>query len=400
MRKPLALLLTLVMVMTLGSFGFAALAETADEFHIGAFLQLTGSTSVGGNEAKNSIDVAVKYINENGGFNGAQVVVDYGDTQGSPEEAIKIVNQFIQADKYDAIIGSVNSNECLAAMQYVNDAEIIAFGLGTAASWMSQGWEYVHRATMNNSLAAPLSLSIVTDMEYDKVAIFCGQDEASLNTAETFVKLCEDAGVEIVAYEKYDDGDVDYSAQIAKILASNPDIIYTSLIGNDTGSAIKQIREAGWDGMIILKESYQTFSYEVSGPENSNYLAFANPYVCYTSVDAVPDTLVAMKDYLPRYVDLIGGLPTTDSGYRGWDAMMCLWEASKIAGANDTESLMAAMPSVEIDGLGGTLSFADGTREGYGSHFNRFVFMGEQGNILWDDWLANYAEEFHATTGK
>lgn len=398
MKKALVLLLTLVLALAPAAIG--AQAESGNEFRIGAFLQLTGSTSVGGNEAKNSIEVAVKYINENGGFNGAQVVVDFGDTQGSPEEAIKIANQFIHAEKYDAIIGSVNSNECLAALQYVNDAEILSFGLGTAASWMNQGWEYVHRATMNNSLAAPLSLSLVTDMGYDSVAIFCGQDEASINTANKFQELCKEAGVNVVAFEKYDDGDVDYSAQIAKLIASNPDVIYTSLIGNDTGSAIKQIREGGWNGLIILKESYQTFSYQVSGPENSRYLAFANPYVCYTSVESCPDSLAAMKAYLPRYVELIGNTPTTDSGYRGWDTMMCLWEASKIAGSNDKEAMLAAMPSVKVDGLGGQIDFSDGTREGYGSHFNRFCFMAEEGNILWEDWLANYAAKFHEETGK
>ena len=399
MKKLLALVL--VLVFTLSAAGIIAYAaEDEKVFRIGAFVQLTGSTSVGGNEAKNSIEVAAKYINENGGFNGAKVVVDFNDTQGSPEEAIKIANQYIFAENYDAIIGSVNSNECLAAFQYVNDAEILAFGLGTAASWMAQDWEYIHRATMNNSLAAPLSLSLVTDMNYGKVAVFCGQDEASINTANTFLELCKEANVEVVAFEKYDDGDVDYSAQIAKLIASNPDVIYTSLIGNDTGSAIKQIREGGWDGMIILKESYQTFSYEVSGPENSKYLAFANPYVCYSSVESCPDSLAEMKAYLPRYVELIGSLPTTDSGYRGWDAMMCLWEASKIAGANDTASMMAAIPSVSIEGLGGKLDFSDGTREGYGSHFNRFCFMAEEGSVLWQDWLDGYAEAFHADTGK
>lgn len=398
MRKALLFLLTLLLV--LGAVPMGAQASSDDVFRIGAFLQLTGSTSVGGNEAKNSIEVAVKYINENGGFNGQQVVVDFGDTQGSPEEAIKLVNQFIQAEKYDSIIGSVNSNECLAAMQYVNDAEILAFGLGTAASWMSQGWEYIYRATMNNSLAAPLSLSLVTDMGYKKVAIFCGQDEASINTATTFEELCNEAGIDIVAFEKYDSGDVDYSAQIAKLIASDPDVVYTSLIGNDTGSAIKQIREGGWDGLIILKESYQTFSYEVSGPKNSKYLAFANPYVCYTSVESCPDSLGAMKAYLPLYQDLIGQLPTTDSGYRGWDTMMCLWEASKIAGSNDNAALLEAMPLVKVDGLGGTIDFSDGSREGYGSHFNRFCFMAEEGNVLWEDWLKDYAPAFHEETGK
>lgn len=373
---------------------------SGETFKVGAFLQLTGGTSVGGMEANHSLDVAVAEINKAGGFNGQQVELVVSDTQGSPEEAVKIVNKFLGDGTYDAIIGSVNSAECLAALQYASDAGIISFGLGTSNSWMEPGWEYVFRATMNNNLAAPLTAKLVTDMGYTKVGIFTGQDDASVTTTNAFREASEGLGITIVSQEAYDDGDVDYSAQIAKVLSAEPEVVYACTIGNDAGSAVKQIREAGFEGVILLKESFQSFSVDVAGA-NSKYLAFANPYVTYDSVEECPDELAEMKKYLALYQDMFNELPSTDSGYRGWDTMMSLWEASKIAKSNESDALLEAMTSVKIDGLGGTLDFSDGSHEGYGDSFNCFIYVNtEEKNVLWDTWLKDGGfDAFKAETG-
>ena len=60
-------------------------STSGEQFLIGTYLQLTGNNSAAGITAMNGIDLAVKQINEQGGFNGAQVVVEHFDTTGSTE---------------------------------------------------------------------------------------------------------------------------------------------------------------------------------------------------------------------------------------------------------------------------------------------------------------------------
>lgn len=128
---------------------------------------------------------------------------------------------------------------------------------------------------------------------------------------------------------------------------------------------------------------------EVAGAENSTEICFANPYVTYDSVDDcdIPN----MKEYLQLYLDEYGTMVATDSAYRGWDATLVLEEAAKIAGANDSKSLIEATHKVVTEGLGGTLDFTSGDGEGYGT-FNCFV-LHEGKNILFDTWL----EEIYPT---
>ena len=67
---------------------------------------------------------------------------------------------------------------------------------------------------------------------------------------------------------------------------------------------------------------------------------------------------------------------------------MVMWEASKIAGKNDSDSLKDATNKISgLQGLGGILDYTKGNREGYNT-FNSFILVDGK-NILWKDWIAN-----------
>ncbi len=408
MKKTLAILLALMMM--LGVAACAAPAEApantapaaeapaaeapaaeapaatdGETFRISTYLQLSGNNAEAGNNAKNGIDLAVKYINENGGFNGATVVVDHFDTTGSTEEAVKIVQKVIENKSADAIIGSVNSNEVSACISYINEAEIYNFGLGTSATWMQdESMIWTFRASANNNRIAPLDVDMIMDLGYDSVAIISGTDDTGKSTATAFQEACAAKGLTVTTRQECDTADTDFSGQITQILATDPDTIFMSLIGDTFGPFVKQLRNMGYNGMLACKECFSTAYQEVAGKENSNYIAFVYPYVPYNSVDEC--TIPYMKSMLEKYNAAYGKCPTHESAYRGWDTMMAMWEASKIAGKNDSQSLREATHKVKIDGLGGTLDYTKGDREGY-SAFNSFVLVDGQ-NILLDEWVA------------
>ena len=105
-----------------------------------------------------------------------------------------------------------------------------------------------------------------------------------------------------------------------------------------------------------------------------------------------------MKTFLQYHMDNLGGLPTHESCYRGWDTMMAMWECTKQAAALDDDSMREAMIKVKLDGLGGPLDYTKGDREGY-SEFYEFILVDKK-NIVLDDWLANGGyEAYKAATG-
>jgi branched-chain amino acid transport system substrate-binding protein len=135
----------------------------------------------------------------------------------------------------------------------------------------------------------------------------------------------------------------------------------------------------------------------VAGVENSDYIFFAYPYVAYTDIEDCD--IPIMREFLDRFYAEYNALPAHEGAYRGWDTMMSMWEASKIAGSNDKTALRDAMHKVKIPGLGGQLDFTKGDREGY-SVFNEFILVDGK-NYIFDDWLASDGHEaYKKATGR
>ena len=376
---------------------FAAVSAHAGEtFKLGAFLQLTGSMSAYGLEARNSLQLAVDEVNANGGLNGQLIEFIPYDTQGSAEEAIKIASKLIDVDKVNAVVGSVNSNEVLAAARYLNDAGIPTFGLGTSPTWMAEGWPFIFRGSYNNGLSALLVVDIAERLGMKKLAIFKGQDDASLGTANVFRDSAKKRGFEIVADESYDLGDSDFSAQVANIIDTEPHAVFLSVIGEAGPVIVKQLRNLGYTGIILYKESFMVAQVEIAGKEAANNILFPNPYVTYEKVEDCDIPIV--RSFLEKYNARYGHPCKTDSAYRAWDTVMIIQETAKQAGSNERKALRDAVQKVKMPGLGGELDFTDGDGEGY-KKFNLFAFI-DQKNILLDTWIANGGyEKYKEQTG-
>ena len=391
MKKLFALLVLLAIV-----FGVAAMAE--ETFKVGAYFGLTGAQSVYGNEALNSIKLGAEYINQNGGFNGVPVEIVSYDTQSSPEEAIKIVNKLMDQDHVGACIGSMNSGEVLATAGFLNDAGVYTIGCGTSPSWMAKDWPYVFRASMNNDFGAAVQVQMATELGAQTVAYMYGQDDSSTATFNTLKALGEAAGLKSVTEQSYDATDNDFSAQIAKIVSKNPDVVILAISGDAMPVIIKQMRQLGYNGVLVHKECVSSATLDITGVDNATFVCFPTPYVTYTTVEECD--IPVMKDFLQRYQDAYGVVPSTDSSYRGWDSIMVMWEASKIAGSNDSTALRDATHTISgLSGLGGTLDYTSGNREGY-NKLNAFIYVDGQ-NILFDDWMQNGGfEAYKARTGR
>lgn len=371
---------------------------SGDVFKVGAFLPLSGASAAYGIEARNAIELAIAHVNENGGFNGKDVKLVAYDTQCSVEEAVKVVSKLIDEEKVDAMIGSIISSEIFAAGNAVNNAGVYMLGLGTSATWMEEDWPYVYRAAMNNGAAAPTMADMLGELKYESVAAFYGQDDAALSTYQAFKSACEDEGIDILVSESYDQGDTDYSAQVTNIINSGADCVYISVIGETAPIIVKQLRQYGYTGIIFDKESFMASQVSIAGEGNSDYIVFVNPYVTYESIEDID--IEQVKDFAERYKEAYGDINKTDSAYRGWDAIMVMWEASKIAGANDSESLKDATNKISgMEGLGGNIDFTSGNREGY-NDYNAFLLKDGK-NVLWSNWVKDGGyDDFLAKTDR
>ena len=375
----------------------AQTTDTADTFSIGISVSYSGATAQYGLEAINGLEMALDYINSNGGFNGAKgVMATLYDSKGSTEEAVKSAQKLTQNEDCDAIIASQVSSEVLASGNVYNDAKIFTIGMGTSATWMQQGWEYLIRGSVNYDFVAPNAVAMMSEMGISSIAMMFDQSEASISFKDTVVALCEEAGIDIIITESCEVEDTDMTAQCTRIINAKPQAVFCSMSGNDIGYFVKQMRQYGYTGIFFDKESYYAAAVEIAGQENSNYIFFANPYVTYAKLEDCD--LPNMTEFLEDYVERYGVLPSTEIAYRAWDSTMVIWEATKLSGSNETEDMLAVVDQIVIEGLGGTMDYTNGDGEPY-HNVRKFVYVNGL-NVDWQTWMENGGyDEYKAATG-
>lgn len=362
--------------------GSTTVVDTGDTYIIGCPQPLTGTNAQPGECALNAVKLAAKQFNENGGINGKKVEVLSYDDQGLPEEAVKLATRMVQADGVQAIIGSCISSCVLSSGKIYNDAKIPTFGTGTSPTWMAEGWEYVFRACQNNDFALPLVVNKLKELGITKAAIFAGQDDAAVAGVNTFTDLCKEAGIEITTSESYAEGNTDFSGQVAKIINSNPQVVFISTFGPTQPLIAKQLRQFGYNGLCFTKDLYQVDALNVAGAA-SNGIAFAYPYLTYSSVDECDDPFI--KDFLTAYEAEYGTLPVSDCAYRAYDSMLVLKAACEAAGSTDGEAVAKAVAGLSgVQTLAGQQDFTQGDGEGL-HEFNIFVIDNEK-YMTWDNW--------------
>ena len=91
-------------------------AAAADTIHLAVAGPMTGDAAAFGQNAKRGADAAVALINAAGGIGGKQVAYDAFDDMGSPKEAASVARRILDAEKYLAVVGHVNSSCTLAAL--------------------------------------------------------------------------------------------------------------------------------------------------------------------------------------------------------------------------------------------------------------------------------------------
>ena len=358
-----------------GNNDSTTVVETGDTYIIGCPQPLTGTNAQPGECALNAAKLAAKQFNENGGINGKKVEVLSYDDQGLPEEAVKLATRMVQADGVQAIIGSCISSCVLSSGKIYNDAKIPTLGTGTSPTWMAEGWEYVFRACQNNDFALPLVVNKLKELGVTKTAIFAGQDDAAVAGANTFTDLCKEAGIEITTSESYAEGNTDFSGQVAKIINSNPQVVFISTFGPTQPLIAKQLRQFGYNGLCFTKDLYQVDALNVAGAA-SNGIAFAYPYLTYSSADECDDPFI--KDFLTAYEAEYGTVPVSDCAYRAYDSMLVLKAACEAAVAKAIADLSG------VQTLAGQQDFTKGDGEGL-HEFNIFVIDNEK-YMTWDKW--------------
>jgi branched-chain amino acid transport system substrate-binding protein len=332
----------------------AAFAQSKEPITIGAIEILTGPNNKYGVAIKNGFDLALEEVNKAGGvLGGRPLEIAYEDSAGNKEQAINAARQLIGAKKVPLVLGPTLSNEMFAAGPVVNARKIPIVGTSTTANGITAIGPYVFRTSLPEADVVPVTLKTAKEkLGVKKVAVMYGNDDAFTKSAYDVMKAALDTlGIEILTTETFGSKDADFSAQLTKIKALNPDAIVVSALV-----------EAG-SGILLGKKALGfPQSVRVIGGNGLN-----SPKVGEIAGDAADGTLVgspwfigktdpANKAFVAAYNAKYGSSPDQFAA-QAYDTLKLVAKAITAAGDADPEKIKDALQNTSIEGVMGKLSF-------------------------------------------
>lgn len=238
--KLCVLLLWLLVVPNL------ALAQTQkpDAINIALVTFFSGSGAVVGGPSVNGAKLLIDQINKAGGINGVPIKAQYIDEAGGASKNIATLRQL--ADEVDAVLGYVSSSDCLAVAPVAEELGVPTIFAACTTNSLFQGHDYkwVFRTQMPasaNALAAAMyvakakpEIKSIAGINQDYAF---GRDQWKYFSA-AMRALVPGVEVESALFPKLFSGS--YSSQVSRLLATRPDLVYSSFWGGDLIAFIQQ----------------------------------------------------------------------------------------------------------------------------------------------------------------
>lgn len=358
MKKPLSVLLSLALVVTMAAGCSSGTTTTSsgdsDVIKIGVFEPLTGANAAGGELEVEGVELANKLRPE---VLGKKVELVIADNKSDKAEATTAAARLIEKDKVVAILGSWGSSLSIAAGDVVKTNQIPAVALSATNPQVTAGNDYYFRVCFLDPFQGTVMANYASKkLNAKKVAIIQEvSNDYSVGLAkfftDSFVKLTGDPNA-IVATGNYNTGDQDFNGILTNIKAANPDAIFAP--GNFTESAliIKQARALGITAPFIGGDTWETNEFitvggaDVEGAVMSTFFDDTNP------LTEAGKTFVA--EYKKAYPDRENIAAVTALGYDGY--MMTL-DAIERAGSADPVAIRDALATTkDFEGATGMIT--------------------------------------------
>jgi branched-chain amino acid transport system substrate-binding protein len=249
------IMLTLFCILGLTLFAQApasAQAIAGKEIRIGAAFCISGhGANVGKREAIGA-QAAVDVINAAGGVNGVPLKLYIEDTASNPQEAVNVVRKLVADSKALAIVGPHYSSEAEATFPLGNQLKIVQICVASSKPGLSAANRpYAFRNTLTeDKIADAVVKKFKKRYNIKRIAIITDIKDAVSKSVGTQVLpgAYKANGIEVITGDNpvtFQTNDTQFTAQITKLKAMNPDGVGMGALGPDALNIITEGRRQG-----------------------------------------------------------------------------------------------------------------------------------------------------------
>ena len=257
------------------------------------------------------------------------------DDASDASTTVKHAKKLVTEDKVDVILGPSLTPNSLALLEYITEQKTPMISLAGSASIVDpvdakRAW--VFKTPQSDAQMASVIIAHMKKRGLKSVGLIGFSDAYGEGWIKVMTQLEQDAGIKVVASERFQRTDSSVLGQILKIMAMNPEAVFIAASGTPAALPQTTLAERGYKGLV----------YQTHGVANNDFLRVGGKALEGTFVPAGP-VLVAEQlpddhpakapalDFIKRYEALPGaGARSTFAAYL-WDAQLILSDAVRRA---------------------------------------------------------------------
>ena len=343
-----------------GVLAFPAMSAAQDVIKIGGVAPLSSPGSYQqGAELVLGLQWAVDDVNAAGGLLGKKVELIIEDTEGKPPTGAIAIEKLITKDKVVGVAGEYHSSVCTAEIEVIHQHGIpFVIGSCWADTLTAAGYPEVYRTSVYSSKLAENMVALIMANGIKKVVALVEDTDYGIGIAENIKKSIEKLGAKTsFKYEVVEKTSKDFVPILLKYKTQEkPEMIITAVTQPGGFLVLKQaheIRFAPSKNTLYLDATCTAQNDKVfweAVKDAGKYVLMSCPYspsVQLTPLgEKIKQRYVKEFDRQPNYLPL-----------QGYDAMLALTTAIKMAGSTDRKAIVAALADVQVAGTRGDIKF-------------------------------------------
>jgi branched-chain amino acid transport system substrate-binding protein len=300
--------------------------------------------------------LALREVNARGGLKlGAQTKkVEYlaEDDQDSPEAAMNAARKLIYKDRVAALVGPQFSRNAIPVARLAESAGIPMIAPMSTNPETTAGKQFVFRVPYLDTFQGLVMARFAREgLKAETAAVLYDVANAYNRTlAEVFRQTFEQERGRLVAFETYTtDRRTDFSAQLERIAAGRPAVLFLPNYGIEVNAQAKQARALGVRAVLLGGDGWDL---DAESP------LFDDSYTCRHWHASLAGG--AAKAFVSAYQAAYGYLPE-DVAATSYDAFGLLFAAMQSAGSAEARDVQKAMRALDgYEGVTGSISYRNG----------------------------------------
>src|SRR5438093_7351859 len=211
---------------------------------IGASISLTGTYAKLGSYTQDGYLMCAKEINDKGGLLGRKLEFVIYDDRSDPPTAIKLYEKLITEDKVELVMGPYSSPITKAASTVSEKyKKVMMASLAAETAIWQQGYKYLFMTISPAEVYMEGVVDLAAQRGLKTIAAIHEDTSFAKAAAHGAAELAKKRGMQVVMLEPYPKGTTDFSGQLIRMKALNPDVILAGSYFDDAVATTRQMKE-------------------------------------------------------------------------------------------------------------------------------------------------------------